>query len=192
MKEVLILKELEQIKALSSPYRIQIVEAFNNKPANAKMIADVMLESHAKINYHIKALYKVGILDLVEEIPKSGIVEKFYQPVAKSFIVDSNSMRSTDNEMRDSLDQYRTAIFETISTTFYTAIEKKDRPLMKMQLSGDLYLTEQDVLEVFERFDALIMEVHETYKEKRPETNRYLVGNVLLPERDSKREGPKE
>ena len=47
-------------------------------------------EPHAKINYHIKTLYKVGILELVEEKIKSGIVEKYYYPKAKNIFIDKN------------------------------------------------------------------------------------------------------
>ena len=58
--------------------RIDILKAFNNLPLSAKQLSQMLDEPHAKINYHIKTLYNVGILELVEEKIKSGIVEKFY------------------------------------------------------------------------------------------------------------------
>ncbi len=39
INEVLVVNSLEQIKALSSPYRIKIIETFDNKPASAKDIS---------------------------------------------------------------------------------------------------------------------------------------------------------
>lgn len=185
MKDILILKELEQIKALSSPYRIQIIEAFDNKPANAKMIADIMMESHAKINYHIKALHKVGLLELVEEVPRSGIVEKFYRPSAKNFVVDSSSMRMTDGETFDSVNQYRIALFETISTTFYAAVENKSKPPIKIQLASDIYLTEEEMKEVSEKMKQVISDISENHKERRPDTHRFLVANMLVAEKEN-------
>jgi len=76
--EVLVVKSLEQIKALSSPYRIKIIEAFENKPASAKDISKKLGEPHGRVNYHIKTLAGVGILKLVEVQVKQGVVEKYY------------------------------------------------------------------------------------------------------------------
>jgi DNA-binding transcriptional ArsR family regulator len=184
MKDILILKDLEQIKALSSPYRIQILEAFDNQPANTKMIAELMMEQHAKINYHIKALYKVGLLELVEEVQRSGIVEKFYQPVARNFVVDSGSMRMGDSEISNSVNQYRIALFETISTAFYGALDLKNSPTLKIQLASDVYMTDEELLELSERMKGIMNDVGLKYKEKRPNTHRYLTANLIVAEKE--------
>ena len=90
MKEILVLRDLECIKAIAHPKRIDILKAFNNLPLSAKQLSQILDEPHAKINYHIKTLYKVGILELVEEKIKSGIVEKYYYPKAKSILIDKD------------------------------------------------------------------------------------------------------
>lgn len=90
MKEVLILRDLECIKAIAHQRRIDVLKAFNKEPLSAKQLSQILDEPHAKINYHIKTLYKVGILELVEEKIKSGIVEKYYYPKAKNILIDKN------------------------------------------------------------------------------------------------------
>ena len=90
MREVLVLRDLECIKAIAHPKRIDILKAFNNLPLSAKQLSQMLDEPHAKINYHIKTLYNVGILELVEEKIKSGIVEKYYYPKAKNIVIDKN------------------------------------------------------------------------------------------------------
>ena len=87
MKEVLVLRDLECIKAIAHPKRIDILKAFNDLPLSAKELSKMLDEPHAKINYHIKTLYKVGILELVEEKIKSGIVEKYYYPKSKNIFI---------------------------------------------------------------------------------------------------------
>ena len=82
MKEVMVLRDLECI-AVAHPKRIEILNQFENSPLSAKQLSEILEEPHAKTNYHIKMLYKVGILDLVKR-KKSGIVEKYYYPTAKS------------------------------------------------------------------------------------------------------------
>ena len=76
MKDILVLKDLEQIKAISQQYRLDILEAFDNQAKTAKQIAEAMDEPHGRVNYHIKILEKVGIIELVEEVTKFGVVEK--------------------------------------------------------------------------------------------------------------------
>ena len=102
MREVLVLRDLECIKAIAHPKRIDILKAFNNLPLSAKQLSQMLDEPHAKINYHIKTLYNVGILELVEEKIKSGIVEKYYYPKAKNIVIDKNvinfSLREDDDE----------------------------------------------------------------------------------------------
>ncbi len=90
MKEVLILRDLECIKAVVHQKRIDILNKFDEEPLSAKQLSILLDEPHAKINYHIKMLYKFGILELVEQKIKSGIVEKYYYPKAKKIIIDKN------------------------------------------------------------------------------------------------------
>ena len=113
MKDVIVLKELEQIKAISQQYRLDIIEAFDNKAKTAKQIAELLDEPHGRVNYHIKILEKVGIIELVEEVTKFGVVEKYYQPVAKKIIIDSKAVTLND-EMSDSINHVSVAFFESI------------------------------------------------------------------------------
>ena len=92
MKEVLVLRDLECIKAIAHPRRIDILKAFKATPLSAKQLSQLLDEPHAKINYHIKTLYKVGVLDLVEEKVKSGIVEKYYYPTAKHIVIGKKAL----------------------------------------------------------------------------------------------------
>ena len=86
MKDLLVLRDLECVKAIAHPRRIDILNAFDKEPLSAKQLSEMLDEPHAKINYHIKTLYNVGILQLVEEKIKSGIVEKYYYPTANNIV----------------------------------------------------------------------------------------------------------
>ena len=87
MKEVLVLRDLDCIKAIAHPRRVDILKTFDKDPLSAKQLSEILDEPHAKINYHIKTLYNVGILELVEEKIKSGIVEKYYYPTANNIVI---------------------------------------------------------------------------------------------------------
>jgi len=118
MKDVLVLDDLEKIKAISQSYRLKILKCFEGeKPATVKQIAEKMNEPHAKVNYHIKVLYQAGILQLVGEKVKQGIVEKYYLPSAKTFLIAKKIMSSGAEEIKD---------FSDGESCFLTELEKKE------------------------------------------------------------------
>ncbi|MFZ5965624.1 MAG: helix-turn-helix domain-containing protein [Bacillota bacterium] len=185
MKDVLVLRELEQIKAISHPYRIEIIECFEeDQPATAKQIADKLGEPHAKINYHIKTLQKVGIIELVDEKVKSGIIEKYYLPSAKMFVIDKSIMNSGEKGVMDSLNQAYISIFENITKEFYKAVEQsnvKEYP-KGMLYYNDYYLTVDEAEELKQK----LAEVIETYckdkKDKtRENTKSFSISSLIIP-----------
>ncbi len=185
MKDILVLRELDQIKAISHPYRIEIIECFEDEqPATAKQIADRMGEPHAKINYHIKTLQKVGILELIDEKVKSGIIEKYYRPAAKTFVIDRSIMNTGEKGVIESINQASISIFENISKDFYRAIENaNDSDYAKKMLHyNDYYLT----IEETEELQCILKDTIEEYikdkKDKSREgTKAYSISTLTIP-----------
>jgi len=181
MRKVLVLKELEQIKAISQEYRLQIVEAFENMPKTAKQIAKWMDEPHGRVNYHIKILEKVGIVALVEEITKFGVVEKYYCPVAEKIIIDSTAV-TPDDEMSDSIGKASLAFFEGISKDFYNSLENFNGPMSrKMAYAFDYYLTEEEAKELSDKLSN-IMDAFLVGKDKpREDAQRHFLAHMIIP-----------
>ena len=144
MKEILVLRDLECIKAIAHPKRIDILKAFNNLPLSAKQLSQILDEPHAKINYHIKALYKVGILELVEEKIKSGIVEKYYYPKAKSILIDKNVI----NISLEKDDETIQSKYEDIVDLFYQAVEKNLLDEENLINYNNIYLSKNELIEL--------------------------------------------
>lgn len=181
MKEVLVLRELEQIKAISQGYRISILEAFNNKPATAKQISDHLGEPHAKINYHIKTLVKVGILELVEENIKLGIVEKYYCPVARDFVVDSSSF-STNERDRATFEKASVALFELMAKDFYDNVEYMgEKPPKKFYRHPDIYMTKEESEFLNDEINNMIKAFIEDKRETKENTFKYSVSTLMIP-----------
>lgn len=184
MKDVLVLRDLEQIKAISHPYRIEIVESFEDTCATAKQIADKLDEPHAKVNYHIKTLVKVGILELVEERVKLGIVEKYYLPSAKTFVIDRNIMNASEKVVLDSINQVSLSIFENISKDFYRAVEfadEKEYP-KKILHYNDYYLTLDEVLDFQDKIKVVIQDyLKDKQNKNRPNTRKYSISALMIP-----------
>lgn len=150
MKEVLVLNDFESIKAVVHPRRIDILNAFKDLPLSAKQLSQILDEPHAKINYHIKSLYKVGILELVEERIKSGIVEKYYYPKSKSIFINKNVINiSVENGKEVYLSD-----FDSIIELLYKDLEEKNRVDYK-----SIPLTQNEIIELNNTINSKIEEI---------------------------------
>ena len=147
MKEVLVLRDLDCIKAIAHPRRVDILKTFNKEPLSAKQLSEILDEPHAKINYHIKTLYNVGILQLVEEKIKSGIVEKYYYPTANNIVI---SRKIIDYSLGQELDEDYVSIsdFEDTIESFYDAAESGTLNGDSILECGNVLLTGDEIAEL--------------------------------------------
>jgi DNA-binding transcriptional ArsR family regulator len=83
------ISDIKQLKALSHTSRVKILSSLAEKPMTAKQLADQFGEEPAKTSYHVKQLLKVGLVELkFTRETQNGIVEKYYQAIAKEFQTD--------------------------------------------------------------------------------------------------------
>ncbi|MEC3034881.1 winged helix-turn-helix domain-containing protein [Bacillus thuringiensis] len=85
MKPVLTLTTYSQLKALSDPLRAEMMIRLCERPYTGQLLSEKFGISRAKIHYHLKELEKNGLIEIVYTEEKNGIVQKFYQSVAKGF-----------------------------------------------------------------------------------------------------------
>lgn len=181
MKDAIVLKDLEQIKAVSQQYRLNIIDAFNNQPKTAKQIAECLKEPHGRVNYHIKMLEKVGIVELIEEVSKLGVVEKYYCPVAYKILIDSSAV-TLDDVMNDTISKVSIAFFEAVSKDFYESIEKlQDGPTKKISYSGDYYLTDLEAKTLNREISAVVEAFLKDKEEPREGTFRHTIAHLVIP-----------
>lgn len=178
INEVLVVNSLEQIKALSSPYRIKIIETFDNKPASAKDISARMGEPHGRVNYHIKTLAKVGILKLVDVSVKQGVVEKYYMPVAESIVLDSRVVnKNGDHDVKD-MRNAGIAIYEKISKEFYATMNNRE---LKINYDYDFYMTEEEAETLNVEIQKVLDGFLKDKDEPREGTHRYFAASMIIP-----------
>lgn len=167
MKDVMVLRELEEIKAISHPYRIEVLEAFAEEPLSAKQLSEILGEPHAKINYHIKILLAAGILELVEERVKSGIIEKYYLPKAKMVVIDKSILNfPISDSVAQTINQASLSLFEKVSEDYYRAAETNEVGTKHLRHYNEHYLTELEAKEVMDELEKKLNELLESRHKK--------------------------
>ncbi|MBS3934290.1 MAG: helix-turn-helix domain-containing protein [Truepera sp.] len=88
-----LLKELEQLQAIADPLRLPLLELLSQKPMTVTQVASLLKEKPNRLYYHVKKLEHAGLVQLIETRPNRGILEKYYQAVAKGLTVDESLLQ---------------------------------------------------------------------------------------------------
>lgn len=110
-----IVKRLDQAKLLTDPFKLKLLERFGGEPVTTKQVADLMGEKAPRLYRHVDAMFDAGLLKLVEEKPKRGTVERYYQTIANRFEVDPELFMPAADHNDEGLEMMRALIRETES-----------------------------------------------------------------------------
>lgn len=92
MIDKLVLKTQEEIRTMTDPYRIDIIQILKkNKVLTVKEIAEILNQPHGKVYYHVQKLFKLGALYIEHTEKINGIVAKYYALNFKSMEIQSQS-----------------------------------------------------------------------------------------------------
>ena len=116
MKDIHTLNRLEQLKALSDPLRLRVLEAFSRQPVTTKQVAALLGENATKLYHHVQILEDAGLIRLVKTRKNRGTLEKYYQAIARDFIVDRNLLELTRGPGRATKD-YRSLFLSALEAT---------------------------------------------------------------------------
>lgn len=94
----LLISNVEQAKALLDELRLRLVRALAGEKLTTKQLSEKLGEKPTKLYHHMEVLEKNGLVRVVETRIKSGIVEKYYQLVARRFRIDQCLLKSEGEE----------------------------------------------------------------------------------------------
>src|SRR5215204_4411779 len=83
-----VVSDLETLKVVSDPLRIQLLELLVRGPRTVKQLASEMGTTSTKLYYHMSLLEERGIVRVISTRVVSGIIEKQYAITAYSFRPD--------------------------------------------------------------------------------------------------------
>ncbi|MCA9957766.1 MAG: helix-turn-helix transcriptional regulator [Anaerolineales bacterium] len=166
-----IIEDLDTLKVIADPLRIDIMETVGQQARPAKDIAAELGREPSKLYYHINLLEKHQLIRVVETRIVSGIIEKWYRVAAKSIRVAPHLL--TPGEENDKgIEMFLSGIFDRTKSDLRHSLlsgvaklegEKEKRPLfvhLRPRLTAAQYQELKDKLE----------EILKTLGEKEDET----------------------
>jgi len=85
MRDTLTLSTVEQIQALGHPVRQHVLRLLTREPMTNKQLATRIGIASGKLHFHVRELERAGLIEIIEERPKGGVIEKYYRAVAANF-----------------------------------------------------------------------------------------------------------
>lgn len=158
--EHFVIRELEQIRALSDPLRQQILSALIEQPRTTKQVALLLGQPLTKLYRHVEILEQAGLITLVQTVPKRGATEKYFQAVARSFSVAGNSLSP---ELTGEVEEMFAKAFEDVLKEVRTGVRAERRQSQEgvykgFLAVGEVQLTPERLQEFQERLTCLTEE----------------------------------
>lgn len=98
----MVITDVEQLKAISDPLRLQLLERISGEPGRgwtAKELAEELDTKQTKLYHHLSLLEERGFIRVAATRVVSGIQEKRYGATARSFRVDRSLLTGADSEV---------------------------------------------------------------------------------------------
>ncbi|MFC0522833.1 helix-turn-helix domain-containing protein [Pontibacillus salicampi] len=181
MKDIKLLTTHEQLKALADPFRADLLLRLMEKPKTGQQLSEVFNLSRARIHYHLKELEKNDLIEIVHKEEKNGIVQKFYQAMARGFVPDQSLIPYSD--MTETVRQMMVSMLEQSKRRILAAPEEslqdesgsKDPAAWKYRSSAyEIHAKEEDFLAWQNKFSKLMEELAEIQRpDPSPEAKLY-------------------
>jgi DNA-binding transcriptional ArsR family regulator len=82
-----VLNDPQRVRAVLTPLRQRILRELQRAPASASGLAPRLGMPRQKINYHVRALERVGVLELAGTEQRRGCTERLLRPTARAWLV---------------------------------------------------------------------------------------------------------
>lgn len=90
MKDIYYINDLEKLKALADPLRVDIITTLGTTKQNSQQLAKKLKINRTRIHYHLNILEEMGFIKVVDTDVVNGIIQKHYLPTAHAFVPSAN------------------------------------------------------------------------------------------------------
>lgn len=137
MKDTYRIRDLDQVRLLSDPLKLRLLQAFAESAKTTKQAAAELDENVTKLYRHVDALHDAGLLAVVREQQKRGTVERTFRAIAHRFEADHSLFTEahgddSSNAIREMLRISEAEILDVMAN----AGEEEDEKAIVMRIRG--------------------------------------------------------
>jgi DNA-binding transcriptional ArsR family regulator len=189
IRETYVVESPEQASALMNPLRAEILSHLK-EPASATEVAKLLRETPQRINYHLKALEKVGLVQRMGTRQVRNLVEVLYQSVARTFLL-SEALSYGKNTLKKMKDQgsllHLIHTSERIKKDALALMEQvdQDETVPSASMHMQVYLQDEAERQQFvQDYVELVKQLISKYQTKASGSHPYQVLLAVYPDLD--------
>lgn len=187
MLETYTVESPDQAMVLLNPLRAEILSILSD-PSSAAEVGRKIDEPPQRVNYHLKALEKVGLVQKVGTRQVRNLVEVLYQAIAKTFILSELLGWSPETVQRlkdQSSLAHLVTTAERIKKDALLLLERTDHneEIPSATLQSKVHLPTEDMRNAFiEDYVAMVKELVQKYSSSDQNDNGFNVTLAVYPE----------
>ena len=124
---------------VSHPLRSQCLTLLADRTASPAELAEELEENLGNVSYHVRKLWRAGIVEIVEEKPVRGAMEHFYRSVAQPMFSDQE-IEQASTEDRTAFSRHVFSLMTANATTALakgTFVERADYHISRVPMRVD-------------------------------------------------------
>jgi DNA-binding transcriptional ArsR family regulator len=187
-EDEIIINDLETLKVLSDPLRMQIIELMGDQPRTVKQIAQQLELTPNKLYYHIKQLEGHRLIRVVETRLVSGIVEKHYQTSAKEISVAEGLLSISKPEGEGEIEALISSILDGTKADFKRSLRTRAKEEVQ---AGERHcsnvtremsrLTPEQAKTICKKLEELVKEFESYHNEENGDCQTFALTTLFYP-----------
>ncbi|GAA2593184.1 helix-turn-helix domain-containing protein [Actinomadura fulvescens] len=144
MDEVAVIEDAAAAEVSLDPMRARLLAELT-EPASATMLAARVGLARQKVNYHLKALEKHGLVELIEERRKGNVTERMMRATAASFVISPTALSAVQPDPGRAPDQLSARWLLAVAArlvrdvgTLITGASKADKRVATFAIDGQV------------------------------------------------------
>ena len=186
MKDKLIITQLDQLRALSDPLRLRVVEALIERELSVTRLAAQVRVPASRLYHHVDLLLDSGLIEVTRRVPRRGTEERWLRAAARDYTLDGSlfTMGPGRDRSLEALLEMSGSVFDTVTNELGDAIRRgvidPARPARRVVLeSRPLELGDEAYTALTRELPAWIDQFARRHRSGRPPRHRLVV--VLYP-----------
>jgi DNA-binding transcriptional ArsR family regulator len=154
------IENIEQLRAIADVLRLRIIDVLLKRSMTVTQLGEALGLAPAKVHYHVRELERVGLLRLVETREKGGILEKYYQPIARDISVGHALLSASSDEAVATISTWFGQVKDDFLRAFRHELElkgEKRENILPLGLGfSRLYITPAELRDLFKQINELL------------------------------------
>ena len=182
--------DLETLRAIADPLRVQILELMEGQSLTVKQVAEKLGLAPSKLYYHFGALEKLGLIEVAETRMVANMLEKKFRSNADLLDVDPtlfNFSKEGDNEpinilLASTIDATRDDLLRSLQARQFQLEQGADEQPRRLIINRVVSrVPEQRIEEFQERLMKLLQEFEAEDQTSKPSDQPYALSLAFYP-----------